>query len=377
MDQEHFLVKVRRFLPLLAAGQILSAQMMLLPNKRPQPELFWDDNRLSILDGHDLRLLTENPLNGRFDAIEAPPGCLGLSFWRGNAAAMRMADKQFFFSEWIGPGKWFDHPIAFNPSREWGVPFRMYESEYPDSFFGINLDAGFVKDGEASCCAWYRKREDGKLQLESLVNLAWEEKPLFLGSSTDRKTGPVEISPPLKGLVPFLDHPIRVPGAFIVVSWRAGILWVIRDGMDSPSQVIDLIGIDRSLIRGESPFPSVILGIQPKKDGKVLIAHRDPKAIRALSPRPPAKAASNDESSALAGGPPQPPEFPRIVWKVLDPMRGTLEDCGESMPANAPKSLPSEEAQWLFRFGFDPQGRLVYPWRHPASPQGRGTEAQE
>lgn len=347
----------------LVGASILSAQMMLLPAKRPQPELLWNSGTLAVLNESGTKLLVSNPQDGLYHTIEPPLGCLGMTAWMGKVTSVRLVGEAFYYSERLAPGKWNDYPIVNEP-KESGLPFRLYESEHPDLFFGINVDLGFVKDRVGSCCAWFRKRDNGHLEIDGLITLEWDTKPIF--NALNNNEGFVTAAPTkeLTGLAPFLDHPIRVPGAFIVVSWRAGILWVIEDGKISASRVVDLIGIEKGLVRGDQVFPVVILGIQPMKDGKILIAHRDPRAIHAL-----AAPKQNRAKEALDPSPAPPllPEFPAILWKIWDPLKSEPpSEAPSEFIGRAPMSLPAEVAQWTFRFGFDLQGKLVFPWRSPS-----------
>jgi hypothetical protein len=338
----------------------LHAQMLVFPRQRPQPELTWDAQGLAVGSKNGTLLQILHP--GEHPETIAPPkDCLGLTLWNGHCTAVRMNGGRFYASERLAPGKWFDHPILIN-QMESGFPERLYESDYPGWYLGVNVDTGFVKDGHASCWAWYRQMDDGHLEMDEPVQLEWDHHPVFQPQKRGETFALAVVSPALKGLVPFLDYPIHVPGAFILVSWQTGILWLLKDREETPSQVVNLSDIGSDLIAGSHPFPPVLLGIQPMKDGRVLIAQREPGAIHApqppVPPQQPATEVTGEDHAAAA------PEHPGIIWKLWDPKEGEPAKAdGLPILDQAPTSLPTADAQWHFTFGFNRRGDLVLPWR--------------
>ncbi len=348
----------------------LQAQMFTLPEQRPQPTILWDGATLALIENFGRTLKIGDLKRGIFRDIHPLPRTMGISVLNGTTISVRIVAEKLVYSRSDETGLLEESGVENLPDDPHGFPEWLYETDKPNLYFGMNVSSGFFKDGEASCCAWWRKGSDGVMRFEDLIPIEWEGGPAFLPVRQDGKYRYAQSSAFRSGLSPILDTPIRVPGAFVVVSWKAGILWIIKDGFPVPTHTVDLVGIDRDFVLGRHSFPPVILGIQPMKNGHVLIARRSVKAISetykhfGVDPHGEAlrdmeyKTANAEKDAAVVA-------YPEIEWVDLDPIHATQEKADDFLIAHAPLMLKSYRDTTHFRFGFDTQGRLVIPWVSP------------
>ncbi|MFN8010357.1 MAG: hypothetical protein U0P81_03030 [Holophagaceae bacterium] len=343
-------------------------QMGSLSKQRPQPNIIWGESNLAIIQGNGTRVQQGEIPQGPLKEIHLPSGTIGASIRNGVISVVRLLKTDFMYYKRNPAGLIEEYPIEIDvDGGQRGYPSYIYETDQPGVFFAINVETGFVKDGEASCCAWYRKTERNSLTLSSLIPIDWEG-PTYLPTRQNGKPFISQRSSFRPGLFPFLDYPIRVPGAFIVVSWKAGILWVVKDGDPFPFKTIDLIGIDREFVIGKHPFPPVILCVQPMRNGHLLIARRTASAIsetykhygvapigEALRDAEYSFAAKERDTATNA--------YSEIEWEELDPLEGSRQKADLFMISKAPLRLKDEKDATSYIFGFDLQERLIIPWK--------------
>lgn len=356
-------------------GQVLVAQPSVMMGISNQPVVFWDGSSLVESSFLGSRIRLGDPRMGTFQDIEAPTGtditartgALGISVWNGVVSVLQLKAGHIVFSRRSTEGVWQDFPTSLDgPSDIQGVPFTLNETERSDRFFAMNVSLGFAKGNEGSVCSWWRQRNDGTLEPESVIPIELDY-PVFLAVSGTENSIVTQLSGRYLGLAPFLEYPIRVPGAFLVVSWNAGVIWIIKDGYPFPSRTIKLISLDDEHLAGKMKHPPVLLGIQPMLNGHVLIAMRSEKAV--LDP-PKEKSKEPKEkvvTPAMEEGAPSIPKMvnPEIIWKDLDPLEGTLTEADSILLGDAPRNLTSEADAWQFSFKFDLDGHLVFPGRSP------------
>ncbi len=357
-------------------GVGLHGQMLTLASKRQQPQIIWGEDSIALIEELGKKAKIGDLATGRYQQVVSPSPSilLGLSASNDVTYSVLLKDQNFLYGRRQASGVWEENLIdTDHKDGERGFPVFLYESSIPDLFFAINVDTGFVMDGEASCCAWWRMRPDGQLELKSVIPIDFNG-PAFWCSRANGKIVYASQSPTRKGLAPFLDYPIRVPGAFVLVSWKAGILWVIKDGNPFPTRTIELLSLDKEFIDGKHPFPPVILGIQPMRNGHILIARRMEKAITetykrfkvipttSQSPEWEYRFATSERNASTMA-------YPEIVWAELDPMTGTIEKPDGALVAPAPPVLKTEQDAMRFTFGFDHRQRLIIPWSSPATVQ--------
>ena len=366
------------FVVLLAGLSACSAfsQITARPGRRQPPVIVWDGNTLGAIEGSGQKIHTVSLDSGERRTFSPPVGTLRAYLWGGTVHAIRLVDQNFFYTFRNPDGSWSEAQIEFNPGQ-CGHPATILPSDKPDWFFAMNVDTGFVVNGEASCCAWWRRSGDGKLRLEELIPIEWEG-PAFIPFRIEGNARFAIPTPFRPGLIPILDAPIRVPGAIIVVSLKAGILWVIKDGMPFPTRVVDLNGIGKEFIKGKHPFPDIILGLQPLRNGHLLIAKRSLRAVEEthksflVEPIGPVKMnyelARREWDVATTA-------FPEIEWVDLDPLTGQIEKPDGLIVANAPIQLKTYREALGFSFGFDANEALVIPWKDPESAIGRESQS--
>ncbi len=353
-------------LAFLLSGAGAFGQMALLPGIRPQPSMVWDEDTLGVMEAWSGNLKAVPLGPGPLKDIPALPGTPGSSFWGGVLHCVRLIEGRFVFARRALDGPWTETDIQVDPASALvGIPRMLLPSEKPGWFLGMNADTGFTSKGEASCCSWWRMDPNGTLRIEALIPIAFEG-PAYVPFPTEGKLRVATPNPSNPGLTPILDTPIRVPGAFVIVSWKAGILWVIRDGNPVPTRTLDLNGISKDFLKGKRPFPPIVLGVQPLRNGQVLIAKRSRRALEEthtylVEPAGEAPRAMDYEhsgreldASILA--------YPDIEWLVFDPITGDLTAAPEHLLLDAPRTLRSGDEVRRFSFGFDARERLVVPW---------------
>lgn len=336
------------------------AQMLRLVSKRPQPQIMWgEDGSLALIEQAGTALKMGNPKTGNFQQIHLPSGTLGVSVFESQISCARFEDGKFLLSR-FGAG---DAARTFIIDAEMGTdsrgfPMALYETKEPGLYLGINVDTGFVKSGEASCCAWWREAGDGRFVMESIISIGLDH-PLYLPVRKDGQSLYAQSHLSYGGMFPILDYPIRVSGAFIVVSWSAGKMWVIRDGDLFPMRTIELASLKPDQIAGKVQFPAVMLGVQPMPNGHLLVAKRDASTLnqnRSMDrPKPSDQSMSPSE------------ECTRIEWVDVDPMIGTLRPAKpeRDLPSDLPVMLNSKRDVDMFRFGLNLKGQVVIPWVSP------------
>lgn len=351
----------------------LFSQMFSIPKQRQQPVIIWGENYLAIIEKFGTVVKFGDLTHGGFYREFLPrPNTLGVSTTNNYIVDVRLINDKFYSGKLSTKGS-IEEELEIEMGRDpeqRGFPTRLYETDQPDLYFAINVDTGFIKNKEASCCSWWRRTESRSLRLDKIIPIKWIDEPALLPIQNNGKPVYAAFSKAVPGLFPFLDAPIRVPGAFIVVSWKAGVLWVIKDGSSTPNKVIDLIGIDKNFVTGMHPFPCVILGIQPLQNGKILVARRSYSAIHESyklfniemkNPNPqPIEYRVNDTEQHIATI-----VFPEIEWVEVAPLSGEISKPDTSLIASAPVLLKSVDDIAQFTFGFDPGGRLVIPWTSP------------
>ncbi|WP_316412176.1 hypothetical protein [Mesoterricola silvestris] len=208
----------------------------------------------------------------------------------------------------------------------------MLETQAGKRFFVMFALPGFAKGREMSLCSWWVQGVQGVVEPEGLIPMELDG-PVFEPEGRPGLVPWPKLKGKYGGLEPFLAFPVRAREAFLVVSMNAGILWIVPEDTHSPGRVVKLMGLTDEELAGTRKHPPVILDLQPMRDGRVLVALRTEKAIHEPNPRP----------------------DPGIVWKVVDPVPGRVEEPDPGLLEGAPDEL---DPQRPFSFTFDMDGRL-------------------
>lgn len=256
-------------------------------------------------------------------------------------------------------------------------------------FLGSCSAFGFVKDEKSSLIGIFRLREDGKLVLEDLPDIHLDH-PLFrIGKPKPNETF-VTLDPAYSALAPFLEPLIQTEDYLVFVSTRAGILWILDRERGSVRRTVKIYSVEDKDLGVTSDLEPAILGIQPRSDGKVVIAARDEVTFRTA--RKFFKYQKKEKYSAVweseKAPDPQAPDDPEsrkreaffalrtfrdILWWELDPATGKLE---QIYPEGAPTQLQTPQDLKRFHFHFEPGDKLktsvdAVPAQVPQSiPQG-------
>lgn len=297
-----------------------------------QPQLTWDGSSLVEAPTYQMELHCRDAATGAIHTIKAPPRALsGLSLWDGIVSTLRIADNRAVYARRSLDETWQDFPTAIHlgdtDAQVNGIPLLLFEADTPGQFLAMNFCPMFGKGREGSPCSWWRQNAGGTLEAEGLVPLELDG-PVLVPARTAKGVDPVELAPRYRGLAPFLEFPVPVPGAFLVVSWKAGIIWVIRASPAHSVRAIRLMALDEPRLAGKIPHPPVLLGLQPMANGHVLAAIRHEAAVL-------------DPSVTDA-------EF---VWKDIDPLEGKVTEADPALVAGYPAAFRP--------FTFDLEGHVV------------------
>ena len=332
---------------------------------RDSSQFYWDGTALIEAKNGNRDVTIHDIEIGTTRKVHLPSNSLGVTVRNGVESCIRLLREKgkssILFSRRRMDEDWVDFPTSLNrPNDITGVPEFLYESEDTERFLGVSHFPGFTKGKEASCWAWWRQRRDGTLEADALIPIELEDS--IFGAVAAGQTYPqIQFWGRNRGLAPMLEHPIRVPGAFLLVSWNAGIIWILKDVHPWPSRTVRLVSLTQEQLSGAHGHPPVLLGIQPLKDGNVLLAFRDEDSIREATRKP--GAPSNRQDVAIPGPTdPNPAAEPKprikVCWKVLDPALGTLADADFSVIGEAPTHFSSETELSNISIGYNDKGRL-------------------
>lgn len=337
MKQWELNVKSFMTILLFVSSGMLPAQM---PSRAAsQLQLVWGKDRLVSTGGLGTRMNLQVFGHPKPVQIRNPTGTLSLSASDQDVWATRFIQGNYYLSRKRLDDSWESFPIEVGEGGFRGAPCNLYPSGRPDLFFGMQAEFGFRFGEQASCCSWWRLRQDGVVVPQAIITLEMD-KPIYRPVDVMGSPSFAVITQDHRGLLPICDFPIQVPGAFVIVSWQAGVLWVVPDGQTSARHRIELLPWAGSgLAQGPKARPG-LLGIQPMKNGNLLVACR--------TDQPAGNAKPEEEPANI-----------HILWKVVDPESGHVADADDQLLAGAPRHLSSESEIERFAFSFDEQGRLV------------------
>lgn len=319
----------------------------------------WEDGKLYILDSVKNKIYLEDN-NGDSTSLPLPSGSLGAFYSGGQYTSVNtVKDNPKLISvftstngqSWIFKGE---------STIDNGFPIFLAKTSINKLYLGVNAASGFHDGGKTSFFSWWKEDANGILKFDQLIPLDFEG-PIFTPAGIQGNEL-CRLRPDHGALSPFLDYPIRFPGGFILVSFQSGLMWVLKDGDSSPTQLLNPADLDRDQINGKRPFPRVLLGIQPTPEGKVLFTVRDKDAIKESlsrfntrtevpsSPVDSRRARLEEERSILA--------YPRIEWLEYDPE--TKKVTKVDLP-NVPTEINSTLFLRAFTFSFNRKGILVFP----------------
>jgi hypothetical protein len=305
---------------------------------RQEPHTYWDDgNLVEVLDN---KLRIESSTTGQVESIVAPANSISLHMTNRIPACLRMVDGKILFAKRYPNGKWDNFETSLNqpssPNDLLGLPITLVGTASPDQFLGMNLIVGFGQAQEVSPCSWWKASGNGILEAERLIPIELDS-PIFIPApENEQRGGFMKLSPRYPGLIPFLEYPLRVPGAAVVVSMRSGILWVIQDKAQRPN-VIKLLPEQFEGLARRVDHPFALYGIQPMPNGHILAALRSREALSGdgALPRPAAE----------------------VIWREIDPLTGSVTEPDPGLLGNAPRSLPWDRG---LSFRFTAKGRLIH-----------------
>lgn len=171
---------------------------------------------------------------------------------------------------------------------------------------------------------------------------------------------------------------IELDDGLVMVNRHYGFLWVFdeKGAFRRRLSLFDL-GKDETLcqIRTYWNHERAVLGIQPTREGQVLVATRSMDAVLF---------ARKNEPLLNADGEPERPalfearrrwawqDHPDIWWWLVDPKNGTVSRT--SAPFGAPLLMTEDIAQSGLVWGYNQDGEPVFSTRRPDQPPGQFTE---
>lgn len=338
-----------------------------------QSQLVWDQQGVSCIligpHGRGVDIFTQGKAPREF---KSPEGQRILTWSEGRFYALKTTlgfEKVFLMASQEGGG--FQEVGEFletkqNLPLDYCVPLRK-----EGLFLGACSAFGFVKDGKSSLIGIFRLREDGKLILEDVADIRLEH-PLFrIGKPKPDETF-VALDPAYTALAPFLEHLIQTDDYLVFASIRAGILWILDRERGSVRRTVNLYSVEDKDLGGTSDLETAILGIQPRSDGKVVIAARDEVAFWTAGKffkyqkKENHKAIWEEDAGPTTDATDDPLHrkleafsairtFGDIRWWELDPITGKLE---QIYPEGAPTRIQTPQDLKRFHFYFEPGDKL-------------------
>lgn len=265
------------------------------------------------------------------------------------------------------PGKWEQ---VGEIDTQYGIPQLLVPLDRPDYFLGIGLLMGFVKDNKGSHVALYRRKDD-HLIFDALINIPYKNRqhigelePIILptpavASSPEMISNLINVkqvkhNPPSLNLDVWL--PVIMPDHLVLGASKAGVLWFFSLSNGECHSTLDLGEVEPGELDKIDLMGHFILGAQADKDGRLVVATRQPEAILAARVlyAPPGSRKELREVNVQRYAEIQK-EQTRICWWAYDPKTGSKERIED--PGVFPEQAPSDRLG-AFRFFFDPSGRV-------------------
>lgn len=367
---------VRLKICVLLGVSALSLAAQTLPAERiPQ---FWEGDRLITLEGS--RMVVESP--------KAPKEVRFLG--EGLVASYRR--EYWDGSYWVcqpmardGVEGWALHRSSDGLQRElmaW-VPKNLPEgpvynlSPLPGNRYLVVSKRLFVRSNQASFLAVGRVDDRKQIQIDQLVDVDLGDRLLEGASKPEFLQKPEH----LLYLTGFIAGPLRA-GDHLLFAHRPAGRFLVLDGKTLKTRFIRLFErIPDALYASEAALrlEHAVLGMQPRKNGHVLIASRSEEAV--LKAREHERAfgldtlATNEsdplrQRQAVQQGLQDPQRkalgealqdegavrYPEVLWWDLDPATGTITP--EPTPVGAPSALTQARFIRRFTFRFDEAERV-------------------
>ena len=307
----------------------------------PQVQQVWDGDAL-VEGEYPTAQLTRQTGNGPATQLQAPPGCIGLTYWRGHCTALRQFNEKILLARKSPNTDWSLSNTSLNEQGEAsglrGMPMSLHEAAKPDHFLAMNVHLGFRQGPAASPLSGWRLGSDDTLRPLDILPLDLDG-PVFTPTPPQSYGACMALSPRQAGLAPFLEFPLRVPGAFVVASLGAGVLWTISDDTLKVHRVIRLLPMLTERLAARADHPRAIHALQPTPAGQLLVALRSREALVETRDR-------SRKAQALE----------KVEWREVDPLTGTVQDAPAALLHGAPQAIPAGGA---FTFRLNAQGWVL------------------
>ncbi len=342
-----------------------------------QPTVFqWAGDQFIVTNSTQSWIKAKDHLSGKISILKLSDGAMGQTLWNGVVTSFRLVNQRTALSRRALQGTWQDYPtildrgIGSNGMR--GYPFLLFESSKEGRFFSYSRMHGFVLGEESSICSWWKQGPNGTLEPDDLIHLELEY-PIFLAEHLAPNATTIATSSRYLGLEPFLDYPLRFSGGFVVVSWGAGVIWIISDDPTVSNRTIKLAASDQDFFSGKKRHNPALLGIQVTPNNRILAALRSDVLLyegleegeKGFKNVP----ACKDESE----GAQKTKELHKILWKEIDPSDGNITEPDLLNYPGAPAAFIPDES---FMFSFDLNGVIVINGREERPPEA-GEDAEK
>lgn len=254
-----------------------------------------------------------------------------------------------------------------------GIPSLVLPLKKENRFLGISAQCFLVPGTERASFVGIFRNKEGKLSLESCVELSFDNLPNIVKGEWFKIPNPeTGASSAQEGMErpdrfwmghadpPILTPTLRLPSVsedFLVLgAASAGVLWFLDLNDGHVRRTINLTGLDRRDLSKISPLKHVILGTGFAPDGGLIVAAKHPDIIKLTvaldldKPKSPEKDLRQKDFESFRD------EIKEINWWRIDPETGSQTRLDS--PVDFPERMPTAARQTVFRFLVDPYGHV-------------------
>jgi len=324
------------------------------------PQVWNEHSIITFMPGNPAEVWFENDKGQVWEAhLPDKARLISLDYFEGN----------FYCSKYERQGETKFHNVFMSSDlKSWTkVAFYSIGTDYPgatirplgDGYFLVMSQNPRRVGGE--WCSFFigKANESGRIQADTPVDLKlnqWLYRPTTLQDNT-QFCQVNEIYTTIPNVVA-MDPIYRVGGKLVIGSLRHGALWILDCHSRKITRKLLLNPfIEENKLFTDNIKPQCILGIQPMRDGRLLIATRCKEALSATPMEPQVRSLMDFQNAGIREAAENNEAldrkfYPAIDWWTLDPETGKLDP--EGPPMNFPTSLGNlGHEEFKFRFKVD------------------------
>jgi hypothetical protein len=340
--------------PLLLAGLLALAGSSLAAQLLPSPEPAIWSGGLAVLDLHGSSLwsrIVVQSANGKVSrSILTPARCVSRDCLEGRLYVLtdegargvdrargvltdylyRIYERPLRGEDWVETARWR------TPVHGVSQVAKLANGNY----FALATLAAFKVPGGYAPCGILESDAEGNLTAKGGVDFGLD-RPLWREPLSPRGE-PATNYPGLT--VGYLTALVRTPGHLTLVLQDTGWIFVFSAKDGALQRKAHLFkGVDERALQEGTRFACAALGVQPRADGRILLATRVPEAVLA------------GPEGALA--------FPDVAWWVFDPDTGTVRP--EAAPPGVATEVKTFIERWLWQWRPQEDGSPVRARQEP------------